>query len=58
MDKDKTPKFFKDDNDARNKDKETLIKLFENKIINIDNIKKEIIDFQNYKRKTLLKNSM
>lgn len=48
MDKDKIPKFFKDDTDARNKAKETLIKLFENKIINIDNIKKEIIDFQKY----------
>jgi len=48
MDKDKIPKFFKDDADARNKARETLIKLFENKIINIDNIKKEIVDFQKY----------
>lgn len=48
MDKDKIPKFFKDDGDAKNKAKETLIKLFENKIINIDNIRKEIIDFQKY----------
>ncbi len=48
MDKDKIPKFFKDDADARIKARETLIKLFENKIINIDNIKKEIVDFQKY----------
>jgi hypothetical protein len=48
MEKEKIPKFFKDDADAKCKAKETLTRLFENKIINIDNIRKEIIDFQKY----------
>jgi hypothetical protein len=48
MEKEKIPKFFKDDADAKNKAKDTLTRLFENKIINIDNIRKEIIDFQKY----------
>lgn len=48
MDYNKIPNFFEDEKDSRKKAKDTLTKIFENKLLNIDTIKNIMSEFQKY----------
>lgn len=48
MDYNKIPNFFEDEKDSRKKAKETLTKIFENKMLNIDTIKGITSEFNKY----------
>jgi hypothetical protein len=48
MDYNKIPNYFEDEKDSRKKAKDTLIKIFENKMLNIDTIKTIINEFHKF----------
>lgn len=48
MDYNKIPTFFENETDSRKKAKETLTKIFENKMLNIDTIKSILTEFHKY----------
>jgi len=48
MDYNKIPTYFENETDSRRKAKETLTKIFENKLLNIDTIKSILTEFHKY----------